>query len=121
MVVSKTSKFVRWTYYFNTEHCPPARTSLCAIFWRGCVLMPLLALFAAAGGGFLLWQAGTHMLNMLAVVCGVAGLLGLCYGVAVFFDEKKMHRKIIHQVTSSVAWQGITAVKSHICPIVEIK
>jgi hypothetical protein len=128
--LNRSSKFVRWTYFLNTGHRPPQQTSLCAIFWRGCVLMPLLAALCIAGAGailFLLVKVGIFSWHHLrAVLFGLAGALStvtiLVVGSYYALPKKVMNAvdSTIEKFSKSVVVGGFKAVKSKFCPIIWI-
>jgi hypothetical protein len=133
MTLSSSSPFVRWTYFFNHRHLPPARTSLCALFWRGCVLMPLAVATMAIGAGVVLYLVGDaiwlalsqHLRSTLLWVAGIALL-----ATAVFWSVRLERARPIlwidrvdsafDRVERSIVWRGAAAVHAKVCPIVEI-
>jgi hypothetical protein len=59
--MSRGHWFVRWAYYFNEEGIPKT-SSVCTLFWRGCVLNPLFVaviLFIIGGAIYITYRLFT--------------------------------------------------------------
>lgn len=124
MKLSKHSRIVKWAFLFSGSH-KPSRTSLCAIFWRCVFLTPFTVLSIGTFVGFILAQFWLKPLQAFGVVATIAALIGFGYGCAVIDDRIKARRAERLERLSTVRKisplrEGARAIKSRICPIVEI-
>lgn len=122
MNLSRRNTWVRFAYFGN----PPAVASLCALFWRGCVLVPLLLCLAGGGLAALIVQLVMYgrdtAVGLVAFILAGAILVGAI--VAFMFvvglltgDEEILPRAI----AQSVPYQGFLAVKRrYLCPMIHI-
>lgn len=121
MKLHKRSWLVRWTYFLSYE-TPPC-TTLCAIFWRAFVVMPLYWLMisvAVVGTGsfmFVIVRASIHQPAIsIPVIIVVSGYIYVC--------STSVERKIGElrgRIEYSVFWQGARSLKERYCPIVTIE
>lgn len=121
MRLDATSRLVRWTYYFNTGHRPPARTSLCAFFWRGFVLMPAAIAFVVIGVlGILniVWQNKCEFAMAVVFFLSIGVFI---WSVSKLGERAKTRRLArVQPSTPSVFVQGVIAIKLKVCPIIDI-
>ena len=119
MRISRQSKFVRWCWYWDGVDAPD-RTSICALFWRGFVLMP-------AGILIVSW-AVLYILYLIVITPTALWLLGgTAAAVAVPIWAIKMKRRrwrpVQHKqqsVVLTVLIERAKAVKQKACPLVEL-
>jgi len=149
MKLSKNNLYVRWAfffdkaldfdtlkprlhYYFDADghrQCNdiPPTTSLCGLFWRGFVMMPLIFLGLGMLASFLLIMISEVWLEMLIITAFAGSTLSLLFGASYMITwfrgdltrplqpwEQKIHDGL------DVAKQSFIAVKSTYCPIVTI-
>lgn len=124
MVLNRNGKLVRFAYS-QSEYGPPQQTSLCALFWRAFVGMPLLYLVQGAailgictGFSGLVWKFPIIFL----VILGVGLLFGIATAVDNHLDGNPNFVTTLHdRVESSVFVQGVKAIKGKFCPLIDIK
>ena len=164
MQLSSASRLVRWTYFlrkkqvkptFNNEGYRqydeggrpvytvlryPESTTLCRLFWRAFVFMPLLWGVLCGSVGILLYFLGQFVLhNGMAVLTALMIISGIAASVALIVWVCRTHSvaidagltrgvgavvcRIDHTrdtIKASVFWQGLLALKSKVCPIIRI-
>jgi hypothetical protein len=121
--VNRNNWFIRWTYMFGAI---PRQTSLCRVFWRGCVAMPL----AMVGMGLVLAFLITSVLmyplgtaKFFGVVVGALVGIAAFIGGGVWIDElREANGSVLpSSVRESVPYRAILSVKSKVCPIITIE
>ena len=135
MTVSSKSKLVRWAYLFEERHPRydpktrsdiysniPSRVSLCGLFWRSVLLTPVLLLIVLAVGGFVVGAIGIIFYRVPMIPVGIAFIAAGGYVLHLLLTKGVMDRiEVFAQPTrSSLLWQGLKAIKSKFCPIIEI-
>ena len=157
MILKQQSRLVRWTYFlrktrkvdqYSTDgHYTgyelqkyPISTTLCRLFWRAFVFMPLFWLVVAVAIGWPTYELAKFVLNntmafLTALLMGVAlfacitGGIALCgtywnsIDRALLRGGRAIANGLDHTVDAieeSVFWQGLKALKSKMCPIIRI-
>lgn len=133
MVLERHSRIVRWAYLHDKD--VPERTSLCAIFWRSVLWTPL-GLFCKVAItiwtiGWLMWLAFLAFdwaitnwpttLRILTVVFLGAVLVVGCVVATRITSWLRTQERPIRAIKESPIYQGAVAVKSKVCPLVEIR
>jgi hypothetical protein len=118
---------VRWAYFL--ESSKPWHTTLCALFWRTVLLTP--AKICCILGGVGLIGMGVVILGGIAIQ--YAWLLGETLLIAIpiaavawWLVRPQGHldapaKRMAEAIRQSVIVQGASAVKSKICPLIELK
>lgn len=137
MELKRDGKLARWAYFFDQSGYRdgdyfgnvPHQTSLCALFWRAFVGVPLLMLvhlFIVVTILFLIGMAVWHYWHTIAWVAAallIAALLTLLISWV-------LHRTLdatpgdaaeilVERIADSVFVQGLKAVKGKMCPIIK--
>lgn len=131
MELDRDGKLARWAYCLSDNWIldgkysgkVPRQTSLCALFWRAFVGVPLAFLFFAlllvtvvvmvVLGAIRFWYP--LLLTLGIVMTGVVVVAGASYWLDTRSDG--LHT----QKEPSVFWEGLKAVKGKVCPIVKFK
>lgn len=127
MVVSRQSRLVRWAYFLDSR--TPEHTSLCALFWRTVLITPLKICMIIGGAisiTFLLAMLGYEGFLNAALVGKVAVVTLPVVGICYWLFKPRGHldapaKRAIEAITESVVVQGAIAVKSKICPLIELR
>lgn len=120
MRLSRHSKFVRWCWLISDVGVPYRNSSICELFWRGFVFTPLKFAF------LLMLLAGACTLLFLALSNGMGRwVIGGFVSVVMFpIWAIMLKRRALGtpdtSVVFAVAKGRIVAVKSKVCPIVEL-
>jgi len=123
MTVTRKNLWVRMAFFGN----PPSTTSLCALFWRGCVVVPVLLGLAGVGVAAIVVQFYMYLRLTLIGIGGFALFAGFCFtaGFTVYFVIGLFNgnEEVVPPfVMNSVPYQGFIAVKRrYLCPMIEIR
>lgn len=127
MELDRDGKLARWAYclsdnfYHEDDYSGkvPHQTSLCALFWRAFVGVPLLfALIIVLVSAVLILVVGGIILHWLIVlkVIGVLLVAAVLILAATFVVD---HLDDYRGSEPSVFFEGLKAVKGKVCPIVK--
>lgn len=117
MQLRRDSRVVRWAYLW--ESSVPYRTSLCAIFWRTVLWTPLKMIAPLGILSFCLRMAWLYPLDW-AIGTGVFIGIVLAVGCIAWVQYRFEHRDVWADKKPSVLRDGFRAVKSKVCPIVDL-
>lgn len=124
MTLDRNSWIVRWAYLYKDRGDIPARTSLCPLFWRTVFLTPFIKIALPASVlGFLLSRFWFYPKESFRFI-GVVIALGVAVALAAWVNDTVVrHRREREYRTEepSVIRDGFRAIKSKVCPFVEIK
>jgi hypothetical protein len=103
---------------------PPRVASLCAVFWRGCVLIPLLLFLCGCGIAAILVQFYMYFWQTTMGILGIALWASFVIGIvaAACWVETKVKRDGVlpKAFRDSVPFHGAKAIKQRLCPLIEI-
>jgi hypothetical protein len=132
MVVARDSRLVRWAYFLESRK--PYQTSLCALFWRTVLWTPMKVCAMVGGLGMILFVLFKGLLLAFAhaAVLGkfaVVGVIVAGIGIWLFKPKrsgedaraKRVATRAVDAIENSIIVQGAMAVKSKICPLIELR
>jgi hypothetical protein len=100
--LKRNSWIVRWAYLPDPSTSPiPDRVSLCPLFWRVVLFVPLFCVFAAV------------ILTALSPIIVTIWAYGK-------YAEKTGRRDLAAIFTNSIVAQRVVAAKNRVCPIVDL-
>lgn len=99
MKLSRDSLVIRWAYWAEEEK--PKSTTLCALFWRGLVAMPIITLFYGA-------------------VCIALSPVFLCEWLSGKLYFKRLKGSLKKRWERSAARRTLSVIKQKLCPRIQL-
>lgn len=123
MELKRDSRIVRWAYWEWFNHRPPARTTLCAIFWRALVLTPLQGLLVVVSAPIWIpvWVYDRYAFKPLTRWRTRRNQARWERERARYEARRNAPPPTPQPSAWRVLWEGAKAVKSKVCPFVTIQ
>lgn len=124
MTLSRQSRIVRVAFWMRkTGTAIPSHTTLCAFFWRVVAItaLAILGAYDVVRIGLLIIRATYHHPLIVGAIVLAVVVLALVIRHFMKRGVPKLPSLHLERVAASAVWQGAKAVKSKVCPVIEIR